>query len=144
MSGRERSSAELPGLSAFLPQPYWIPSLPSKSVLMLNDASEQGEARAPRWRVLEMGFWGMLAFQLGLAIYASLTTHAGHGDFIGAPMAGAPLALACGVAVATRARRNLGPVWPGFLMRQIRGYVSVLGVLLFLVHLDATGHADEA
>ena len=111
---------------------------------MSSDASQQSEAPAPRWRRWEVGFWGMLAFQLGLAIYASLSTPVRRGDFIGAPMAGAPLAIACGVGVAELARRTLGALWPKFLMRATRVYALVLSLVLFLIHLESTRHAGEA
>jgi hypothetical protein len=95
-------------------------------------------------RLFELGLWGTLAFQLGLAVYASLSFPVRRGDFIGAPMAGAPLAVAFGVAVAEVARRNLGAIWPRFLMWATRGYVLCLCLALFLIHFDATKQAGEA
>jgi hypothetical protein len=86
----------------------------------------------------------MLAYQLGLAIFASLTTSVKRGDFIGAVMAGPPVGIALGVAVEELARRHLRAPWPRFLMWAVRGYIVILGLVLFLIHLEVRKHVGEA
>jgi hypothetical protein len=96
------------------------------------------------WRRWELGFWAMLAFQLGLALFASLAYSVRNGDFIGAPIAGAPFSVAFGVGISEMACRRLGAVWPKRVMRSTRTYVFVLALVLFLVHFAATTRAGEA
>jgi hypothetical protein len=96
------------------------------------------------WRRWELGFWTMLACQLGLALFASLAYPVKNGDFIGAPMAGAPFSVAFGVGISHMACRRLGAVWPKRVMRSTRAYVFVLALVLLLVHFAATARVEEA